>query len=192
MTNTQAQSHPRRFLFLLASSRAQGNTEQLARVAAQSLPAEVEQQWINLHDYDMPDFVDQRHAGDGQYPVPQGAMRELLDATLAATDLVFVTPLYWYSLPAAAKKYLDHWSGWMRVPGVDFKEKMRGRRLWNITVTADEDQSYAQALVDSLRLTAGYMEMPWNGSLIGYGNRPGEVMQDTRALERAANYFVGV
>lgn len=190
MTNTQAQSHPRRFLFLLASSRAQGNTEQLARYAATFLPAEVEQEWINLHDYDMPDFVDQRHTGDGEYLAPQGAMRELLDATLAATDLVFVTPLYWYSLPAAAKKYLDHWSGWMRVPGYDFKEKMRGRRLWNITVTADEDQSYAQALVDSLRLTAGYMEMPWNGSLVGYGNRPGEVMQDVRALERAVNYFV--
>jgi multimeric flavodoxin WrbA len=190
MTKTQTQSQPRRFLFLLASSRAHGNTEQLARYAAKFLPAEVEQEWLNLNDYNMPDFIDQRHEGDGTYPKPQGAMHELLDATLAATDLVFVTPLYWYSLPAAAKKYLDHWSGWMRVPGVDFKEKMRGCRLWNITVTADEDQTYAQALVDSLRLTADYMDMPWNGSLIGYGNRPGEVMQDERALERAANYFV--
>lgn len=190
MTNTQTQFQSRRFLFLLASSRAHGNTEQLARYAAQFLPVEIEQEWINLHDYDMPDFVDQRHTDDGKYPAPQGAMRELLDATLAATDLVFVTPLYWYSLPAAAKKYLDHWSGWMRVPGVDFKEKMRGRRLWNITVTADEDQTYAQALVESLRLTAGYMEMPWSGSLIGYGNRPGDVMQDVGALQRAANYFV--
>lgn len=190
MSKSQTQHHPRRFLFLLASSRTHGNTEQLARYAAQSLPAEVEQEWLNLNDYAMSDFFDQRHDGDGTYPAPQGAMRELLDATLAATDLVFVTPLYWYSLPAAAKKYLDHWSGWMRVPGHDFKEKMRGRRLWNITVTADEDQSFAKALVESQRLTAGYMEMPWQGSLIGYGNRPGEVMQDERALERAVNYFV--
>jgi multimeric flavodoxin WrbA len=190
MTNTQTQSQPRRFLFLLASSRAQGNTEQLASYTAQFLPADIEQQWLNLNDYAMPDFVDQRHEVDGTYPEPQGAMRELLDATLAATDLVFVTPLYWYSLPAAAKKYLDHWSGWMRVPGYDFKQKMRGRRLWNITVTSDEDQSYAQALTDSLRHTAGYMEMAWHGSLIGYGNRPGDVMQDRRALEQATNYFV--
>nr|WP_315485957.1 hypothetical protein [uncultured Undibacterium sp.] len=49
--------------------------------------------------------------------------------------------------------------------------------------------------IDALRKDCAlpsYMDMPWNGSLIGYGNRPGEVMQDTRALERAANYFVGV
>jgi multimeric flavodoxin WrbA len=190
MTNTAIQAQPKRFLFLLASSRVQGNTEQLARYAALSLPAEVEQVWINLHDIAMPDFSDLRHEGDGIYPAPQGALAELFDATLAATDLVFVTPLYWYSLPAAAKKYLDHWSGWMRVPGVNFKEKMRGRRLWNITVTADLDQRYAQALIESLRMTADYMEMPWKGSLIGYGNRPGEVMQDERALARATDYFV--
>ncbi|MBC3875829.1 flavodoxin family protein [Undibacterium flavidum] len=189
MPNTHVPSHPRRFLFLLTSSRAQGNTEQLARYAAQFLPTDVEQEWRDLNDYAMPDFVDQRHDADGTYPAPQGAMRELLDATLAATDLVFVTPLYWYSLPAVAKKYLDHWSGWMRVPGYDFKEKMRGRRLWNITVTADEDQSFAKALVESLRFTAGYMDMPWNGSLIGYGNRPGDVMQDQRALAQATHYF---
>ena len=190
MTNTAIQVQPRRFLFLLASSRAQGNTEQLARYAALSLPAEVEQVWINLHDIAMPDFSDLRHEGDGIYSAPQGALAELFDATLAATDLVFVTPLYWYSLPTAAKRYLDHWSGWMRVPGVNFKEKMRGRRLWNITVTADPDQRYAQALIESLRMTADYMEMPWKGGLIGYGNRPGEVMQDERALALATDYFV--
>jgi multimeric flavodoxin WrbA len=190
MTPLHGASQSRRFLFLLASSRANGNTEQLARYAAQYLPVEFEQKWINLHDYSMPVFLDQRHQGDGTYAAPQGKMRELLDATLNATDLVLVTPLYWYNMPAAAKQYLDHWSGWMRIPALDFKEKMRGRRLWNITVTADEDQSYAQALVESLRLTAGYMEMPWNGSLIGYGNRPGDVMQDQSALERAEKYFV--
>ena len=25
------------------------------------------------------------------------------------------------------KRYLDHWSGWLRVPGVDFRARMRGR-----------------------------------------------------------------
>lgn len=191
MTAHHAHSTPRRFLFLIASSRQQGNSEQLARFAAQSLPAEAEQQWLNLNDYAMPDFVDQRHDGDGTYPSPQGAMRELLDATLAATDLVFVTPLYWYSLPTSAKRYLDHWSGWMRVPGYHFKEKMRGRRLWNITVSSDLDQSYALALIDSLRHTAGFMDMAWHGSLIGYGNRPGEVMQDQQALQQGREFFLG-
>lgn len=177
------------FVFLLASTRANGNTEQLARYAAQFLPSDAKQTWIHLKDHAMPAFLDQRHEGDGSYPSPVDAAHALLQATLSATDLVFVTPLYWYSLPTLAKHYLDHWSGWMRVPGLKFREKMQGRRLWNITVTADLDQSYAQALVDSLRRTAEYMQMPWQGSLIGYGNRPGDVMDDQASLEKAQTYF---
>ena len=40
--------------------------------------------------------LDQRHDGDGIYPMPQGGIR-FVDTTMSATDLVFVTPLYWYS-----------------------------------------------------------------------------------------------
>lgn len=189
-TNTTTQIEiKRRFLFLLASSRANGNSEQLARFAAQSLPADAEQVWLHLADLKMPDFADQRHHGDGSYPAPEGKMAQLLDQTLAATDIVFVTPLYWFSLPTAAKHYLDHWSGWMRVPGLDFLKRMAGRNMWNVTVSADEDQSFAQPLIDTLRYSAAYAAMPWRGALVGYGNRPGEVMQDEKSLRSAQTFF---
>jgi multimeric flavodoxin WrbA len=188
-TNTQNNA-PRRFLFLLASSRADGNTEQLARYAAQSLPDETEQVWLRLPDLDMPEFEDKRHSGDGKYLAPEGKMAQLLHETLSATDIVFVTPLYWYSLPTPAKKYLDHWSGWMRVPELNFLERMAGRNMWNVTVTADEDQSFAQPLIEALRLCANYAEMPWRGALIGYGNRPGEVMQHEKSVHLAREFFV--
>ena len=51
-----------------------------------------------------------------------------MDATFAATDLVVVSPVYWYSVAASVKLYLDYWSGWMRLP-VDFKAKMRGKTI---------------------------------------------------------------
>lgn len=188
-TNTQNKS-TRRFLFLLASSRENGNTEQLARAAAQSLPDEVEQVWLRLADLEMPEFEDKRHSGDGTYSAPEGKMAQLLHETLAATDIVFVTPLYWYSLPTAAKKYLDHWSGWMRIPELNFFERMAGRNMWNVTVTADEDQSFAQPLIEALRHSANYAEMPWRGALIGYGNRPGEVMQHEKSVHSAREFIV--
>lgn len=182
-------SSSRHFLFLLSSTRSDGNSEQLARLAARALPDSVQQTWLHLSDYVQHDFVDRRHEGEGKYARPEGAMSDLLDATLSATDLVLVTPLYWYNLPASAKLYLDHWSAWLRVPGIDFKSRLRGRNLWNVVVSADLDQSFAQPLVESLRLTAHYMEMNWQGSLIGYGNRPGDVMQDVPAIELARSYF---
>ena len=71
----------------------------------------------------LPAFLDLRH--DGDYPAPEGNAAELARATMAATDVVLVAPLYWYSLPAPAKLYLDHWSHWMRHEPLGFKAAMR-------------------------------------------------------------------
>ncbi|MFJ7273324.1 flavodoxin family protein [Kitasatospora sp. NPDC098663] len=182
---------PRTFLFLDASSRAGGNSEQLARLAVEaSLPAGSEQRWLRLSEHPLPPFEDLRHVEGGRYPEPVGHERTLLDATLAATDLVFVAPLYWYSLPTSAKLYLDHWSSWLRQPGADFRARMRGGTIWGVTALATEDDK-AEPLIGTLRLTAEYMGMRWGGALLGNGTRPGDVLRDERALIAAKSFFAG-
>ncbi|MFJ9445859.1 NAD(P)H-dependent oxidoreductase [Kitasatospora sp. NPDC101235] len=181
----------RRFLFLDASARADGNSVRLARLAAESsLPGGSEQRWLRLDEHPLPPFRDLRHTGDGSYPEPAGHERTLLDATLAATDLVFVAPLYWYSLPTSAKLYLDHWSAWMRVPGVDFRARLGGGTLWGVTALATGDDK-AEPLIGTLRLTAEYMGMRWGGVLLGNGTRPGDVLGDERAVIAAKSFFAG-
>jgi multimeric flavodoxin WrbA len=184
MSDDQAQRH---FLFLLSSSRGDGNTEALARKAA--LPVAAKQTWLRHADLPLPDFDDIRHAGDGVYPMPEGNGRVLLDATLAATDLVFAAPVYWYGLPASAKLYLDHWSGWMRIPGIDFRPRMAGKTMWAITMLSDTDKAQADPLLGSLQWTAKYLGMRWGGSLLGYGNKPGDVLADQTALTNAEQLF---
>lgn len=181
----------REILFLLASARRDGNSEILARRAAEHLPSGAVKHWVRLAEIDMPVFSDTRHEGSGVYPAPQGDMGELLERTLAATDLVFAAPLYWYGLPTAAKLYLDHWSGWLRVPGIDFKRRMAGKTLWAISSMSDEDRALAQPLFDTLRNTAGYLDMRWGGSLLGYGSRPGDVLQDAGAVAAAQWLLAG-
>ena len=177
------------FLMLVASARSGGNAEILARRAAAAMPGNTQQTWLRLADFPLPPFEDRRHEGDGSYPEPAGHGRALLDATLAATDLVFVVPLYWYALPASAKLFLDHWSGWMRVPGVAFKARMAGKTMWAISAFSDIDPKDAQPLFATLRFTADYMKMHWGGDLLGCGNRPSDVLQDADALERASTLF---
>jgi multimeric flavodoxin WrbA len=179
----------RSFLFLLASTRVGGNTEQLARAAATMIPPYVEQRWIRLTEEALPPFTDIRHDGDGVYPAPAGPEQVLLEATLAATDLVIATPMYWYSVSATAKLYLDHWSAWMRVPGVDFKARMRGKTMWAVTAHTSEDPAMLEPLLGTLRLSADYLAMRWGGALLGYANRPGELADDPAALTRAATFF---
>ncbi|SCE71514.1 Multimeric flavodoxin WrbA [Micromonospora viridifaciens] len=179
----------RSFLFLLGSTRAGGNTETLARHAAAGLPADARVRWLRLADLPLPAFEDVRHSGSGRYPEPVGNGRVLLDATLAATDLVIASPLYWYTVSADVKAYLDHWAGWMRVPGVDFRARMRDKRLWAVSTISDEDPTTADPMLGTLRLTADYLGMHWGGALLGYGNRPGDVLADTAALARAETFF---
>ena len=181
---------PNRYLFLTASSREGGNSEQLARHAASFLPRETAQQWVSLADHPLPPFVDLRHIDREQagYPMPQGAGRYLLDATLAATDVVVVTPLYWYSLPATAKLWLDHWTSWLNRPELGFRSAMRGKTLWAVVVSAGSSAE-AAPLAEMLRLTADYMEMDWGGMLLGNGSRPGDVRHDEAAWEYAASFL---
>ncbi|MEU6391944.1 NAD(P)H-dependent oxidoreductase [Streptomyces sp. NPDC046939] len=178
----------RTFLFLLGSSRSGGNTEILARAAAEQLPSGVEQRWIDLAAHPLPDFEDLRH--DSDHVRPQGDdVALLLDATLAATDIVIASPLYWYSLSASTKRYLDYWSGWLRTPGVDFKGTLAGRTLWGVTALADEEDGVADPLIATLRNSAAFMRMRFGGVLLGNGSKPGDVRKDTRALARAKTFF---
>jgi hypothetical protein len=178
----------RRFAFLIASARRDGNTELLMRKAAEQLPRQHGRQWLRLADLPLAPFEDIRHSV-GVYPQPDGNERILFDATLGATDLVFGVPLYWYSVPYSAKLYLDYWSAWLRVPGADFKARMTGKTLWGVCALSDEDFSHADPLIDTLRLTAEYLGMGFGGVLLGYANKPGEVLNDATALAKAKTFF---
>ncbi|OSZ60473.1 flavodoxin [Streptomyces pharetrae CZA14] len=177
----------RRFLFLLGSSRRDGNTELLARRAAEQLPEDVEQRWISLAEHPLPDFEDRRHGTDAARAEHENSVL-LREATLAATDLVIASPLYWYSVTTPTKRYLDHWSAWLRTPGVDFRAAMAGRTLWGVTALATE-AVVAGPLIGTLNHSAAYMGMRFGGVLLGNGSKPGDVLNDSEALARAKTFF---
>jgi multimeric flavodoxin WrbA len=178
----------RSFLFLLGSSRTGGNTELLARRAAEQLPADVEQRWLSLAEHPLPDFEDLRHDSDHVRPT-EGAAGLLLDATLAATDIVIASPLYWYSVSASTKRYLDYWSGWLRTPNTDFKATLAGRTIWGVTALAHTEEEVADPLIGTLSNSAAYMGMRFGGVLLGNGSKPGDVLEDSAALTRAKTFF---
>ncbi|MFJ8882979.1 flavodoxin family protein [Streptomyces sp. NPDC102402] len=178
----------RSFLFVLGSSRAGGNTETLARIAAEQLPADTGQRWLSLRGLPLPDFEDLRHP-ERRHTPPDGPAASLLRATLEATDVVIASPLYWYSVSSSTKRYLDHWSGWLETPGAGFRQRMAGKTLWGVTALADGDPAVAEPLAGTLRNSAEYLGMRWGGVLLGNGTKPGDVRSDTGATARAKVFF---
>ena len=177
----------RRFLFLIASARTGGNTEILAREAAKHLPADARQTWLRLSEHPLEPFTDIRHS-IGVYPHPTGHAKTLCEATLEATDIVMVSPLYWYSVSTSLKRYLDEWSAWMRVPDLQFKARMQEKTMWVIGNSAG-DPSEAQPMFATLKYSAEYLHMRWGGHVLGHGSKPGDVLQDQAALEAARALF---
>ncbi|WP_338870485.1 flavodoxin family protein [Myxococcus stipitatus] len=181
----------RNVLFLLSSSREGGNAEQLARKAAEALPPGTVTDWLRLEEHLVEPFRDLRHAPGGYSRPPSPELLALAERTMAADEVVIVAPVYWYNLPSSAVAYLEHWSWWMRVRELRFAERMRGKVLSLVTAhSSEEDDSVAQPLLLCLQLSAGYMDMHWRGGLIGHGNRPGDVLQDSRALSAAREFLV--
>ncbi|MFF4325823.1 flavodoxin family protein [Streptomyces sp. NPDC001591] len=178
----------RSFLFLLASARRDGNSELLARAAAQQLGAGAQQTWLDLTRLSLSDYVDERHAPGGATDGDE-VEAVLHRATLDASDIVIVSPLYWYSLSSYAKRYLDYWSKWLATPDPGFKAKMAGRTLWGVTAMAHQQEVVAEPLRLTLHHTAAYMGMRFGGVLLGNGTRPGHVLADERAAARAKAFF---
>lgn len=182
----------RSYLFVLGSARAGGSTESLARYAASHLPAEVAQQWVSLRDVDLGQVTDTRDSGDPMGSGPAGGERLLLEATLDASDLVIVSPLYWYSVSAPVKLYFDHWSEWMRLPGVGFRERMSGKRMWAVSTLGRGELDDAQPLVEMLRRSARYLDMGWGGALVGSAQRSTDpASAEETAHPRADRFFTG-
>ena len=100
----------RRVLFILGSARRGGNTELLAQIASEKLPSQISKQWLRLQELTLPPFADIRHDAAAEIHQVSANEQILLDATLTATDLVIASPLYWYSVSADTKLYLDYWT----------------------------------------------------------------------------------
>jgi putative NADPH-quinone reductase len=179
------------FLFIVASARERGhigNTEWLARQAATNLPEGVQQTWLHISHMQLPPFTDIRHT-TGVYPPPKDDLRTLLDATMACSDLVLVAPVYWYSFPSSLKTYLDHWSAWMRVEGLPFKQEMARKRMHLITTSGDREK--AEPMIQSAKLCADFLSMAFSGVLWGKGGPPSAVQADATAVAAAAGFLRG-
>lgn len=75
----------------------------------------------------------------------------------------------------------------MRVPGLEFKERMAGKRLWVVTTSGSREK--AQPMIDSYRLCAEFLAMRFMGALWGKGGPPGAIEADAAALEQARQFF---
>lgn len=90
---------------LYGGTRNQGNSEILTEIAVNHLPVER----IYLRNYNIQPIKDGRHSKTGFQEVNDD-YHTVIDQILPHEIIIFSTPIYWYSMSATMKLFIDRWS----------------------------------------------------------------------------------
>jgi multimeric flavodoxin WrbA len=163
---------------IYGGTRSNGNTEILTERAIEGL--EVER--IYLNKYEIQPIVDGRHA-EGGFQKVDDDYNTIIDRLLPHDILIFATPIYWYSMSGTMKNFIDRWSQTLRDSEYsDFKAKMAEKEAYVIAVGGDKPALKGLPLIQQFQYIFDFMGMAFKGYIIGEGNKPGDILQDQKAL----------
>ena len=140
-----------RVVFLVGSSRGDGNTWGLLNkldTTSQSKVIDISALDISYFDYE------QRNANDDFIAV--------IEEVLKYDCIGFVSPVYWYTVSAQMKTFIDRFSD-LLVSRKDLGRALAGKRTFLIA-TGGTDETLPQGMEDTVKLTSQYMGMKFQGS----------------------------
>jgi multimeric flavodoxin WrbA len=136
---------------LFSSSRRNGNTGQLIDRIALELNIEV----VNLDTLRISSFdYEHRNRNDDFEP--------LMQRVLAHGQIIFCTPVYWYSVTPAMKVFLDRLSDFLELPDLLAEgRRLRGKNAYVACTSISDDAS--PAFMQAFRETFEYLGMRFGG-----------------------------
>lgn len=158
-------------LVIFGSSRSDGNT----RYAVDVILKEKEAEFVDLTDLDI-SYYDYNHANEGDDFIPLAVKMSQYDS------IILATPIYWYTMSAVMKTFLDRWSDLLSVRK-DLGRALKGKWMYVITSYGGEQ---ALGFENAFQLTCRYMEMNYGGCYFHY-NGADTVLLDRN--ERKAKSF---
>lgn len=136
---------------LFSSSRRNGNTGQFMDRMALDLNIEV----VSLDNLRMSAFDYQHRNRDDDF-------EPLMSRVLSHDQIIFATPIYWYSVSAAMKIFLDRLSDYLDLADLLVEgRKLRGKTAFVVCTSISDDPS--TAFVEAFRETFDYLGMRFGG-----------------------------
>ena len=161
---------------LLASSRTDGNTRALAEMAFPSGGADyVDLNAMNTGFYD----YENRNADDDFLP--------LIERIITREIWVLATPLYWYTMSAQAKTFIDRLSDLLTPKNTD-GYRLKGKRF--AVVCSGTDRAPPKSFDEPFALTCAYLGMNYCGSF--YAQFDGRKLVNADVSKAAAEFGASV
>lgn len=169
---------------LFGGSRPDGNTAYITQKAIDGHAY----RWIDLTQYQLDPVRDVRH-DNGEITTYNDDYKTLIDQVLESDTIIFASPVYWYSVSASMKAFIDHWSETLMDPNYkDFKEKMSKKDIRLILVGGDWPKIKAKPCISQFKYCLEYIDALLSGYIIGRAEKPGDIKKDVYALERAKEW----
>ncbi|MGN8646759.1 flavodoxin family protein [Gracilibacillus sp. HCP3S3_G5_1] len=163
---------------IYGGSRTNGNTEVLTERVIEHLPVER----IYLKDYEIKPIEDQRHRQGGFKDVNDD-YNDIISRILTYDILLFTTPIYWYSMSATMKLFIDRWSHTLKDPKYPhFKDSMSCKKAYVIAVGGDSPLIKGLPMIEQFQYIFDFIGISFEGYVLGKGNKPGEILEDEQAL----------
>lgn len=165
---------------IYGSSRPNGNTELLAKIMLEDINHEA----VFLRDKKIKPISDMRHD-------PQGFQRsdddyyEIIETMLNHDEVVFATPIYWYGMSGLMKNFIDRWSESLRERSLNFRERMKDKKMYLLIVGSDQPHFKGLPLIMQFEHICNFVGASFEGFIIGDANSPGQILSDENAIVKA-------
>ena len=176
----------KKILELVSSPRKNGNSTLLAHAiadGARSVGARIET--FSLHRLNIRPCTacDKCHAADDRFCVIRDDMQKLYAKILSADGLIYASPVYWFTVSAQMKLFMDRCYA-LGGPG---GYALRGKRI-AVALTYGDADPFRSGAVNALRTfqdAFAYVEAVLVGSVYGTGLAPGDVLKKKALLKEA-------
>ena len=136
---------------VFSSSRSNGNTGKLLASVASNISIDT----IDLSEHTFSDY-------DYEYENQGDDFLSLIDKVLGYENIIFASPVYWYSVTPAMKKFLDRISDLLELPHLlDTGRRLRGKTAFVLCSSASKEAS--NSFISAFEETFRYLGMSYGG-----------------------------
>lgn len=173
-------------LIVLGSPRKNGNSTALAKRAADGAKsAGAECETICLHEMHIKpcNACDYCLKRPGHVCILKDDMQKLYPKLIKADVIVMAGPVYWFTVSAQIKLFMDRWYALIGKSG----HALKGKKIGIILTYGDVDP-VASGAVNAIRTYQDafrFIGAPIVGMVYGTGNKPGEVKKDKKLMQQA-------
>jgi len=159
-------------LIILGSSRSDGHTVRAIKTVIKENPVSiVDLRNLNISHYD----YDYAHANDDFIPLAEQIVRH--------DPIILATPVYWYTMSALMKTFIDRWSDLLHFRK-DIGYRLVDRDLY---VIASYGDSMPRGFEDAFSQTCDYLNMRYKGCYYFYSGEHPELGRDN--VSRAGEFW---